>query len=81
MIVQEIEERSRRKAMFLLSALALLHGCTDGPGDTGEDTSAIEYTGCRARPQRADRNRTVVVSIPYDDQGGQSEDWRSRQRG
>ena len=63
--------------MFLFSALALLHGCTDGPGDTGEDTSAIEYTGCRARPQRADRNRTVVVSIPYDDQGGQSEDWRS----
>ena len=35
MIVQEIEARSRRKAMFLLSALALLHGCAGGPGAPG----------------------------------------------
>ncbi|MFN7147160.1 MAG: hypothetical protein ACK4YP_25555 [Myxococcota bacterium] len=45
-----------------------------GPDDTG-DTDTPPGDGCRATPAAADRDRVVLVALPYDEDGGRSEVW------
>lgn len=48
----------------------------DDTGDTGlPDDTAVVGEGCRATPPAADRDRLVVVSLPYDADGGRSDAW------
>lgn len=46
---------------------------TDDTADTGPDTPPGD--GCRATPAPADRERVVLVSLPYDADANRSEEW------
>ncbi len=57
---------------------ALLLACSGGKDDTStDDTGSVDPAGCRATPQAADRDRLVVISHPYDEDGGPANTWRT----
>ncbi len=47
-------------------------GDSGKPGDTADTGEAPTYEGCRATPGAADRDRVVVVSLPYGSGGAQA---------
>lgn len=70
-----------RTFSWLISLLLVACGPSAGDDDitADDDDSSPQVEGCRAEPQAADRDRAVIVGLPYDEAGGQADTWAALQ--